>query len=1188
MKNIFAFCLFFLTFVGIVPPLAAQTFSGGSGTPTDPYLITTPAQLNAVRNDLTASYRLVNDIDLSGYNTGAGWVPIGTGTPAFTGTFDGAGFAITGLTINNSTANYVGLFGYVGASGTVKNINSVSGSINDTNNENGIGGVAGRNDGLVQCCASGVVITVGNNGKNVGGVVGLNAGTVQYCISTGTIASNNAGNLGGLVGYNLPGGKVDNSYNTGNVTGNNQVGGVVGRNEGAVNDCFNTGVINGGTPNGGGVVGENSGGTITGSFFDHSVNNSNLPGIGGGTGTPGAGTSKSTSDLQNETTFTNAGWDFTNIWFIDPDVNGGYPQLLWTLFGGGSGTEDNPYLIYTAKQLDNVREALSAYYLLMADINLSGYGGDNWRPIGDATHTFKGYFKGNGHVIENLTINRSTTNDVGLFGSIGGGTVENLGIFGGSIKGQTLVGGVAGSFYGGLIQDCYNTATISGAGDQIGGIVGYINDISTVQDCYNRGAITGNDKVGGIVGDNLGTVQQCYNAFSVTGSTNVGAVVGNNGGTVSTCFFDSTIADADTVSGIGGGTTTGTTGLATDGSVDAMTYYDVLLTGGALNALGSHWVKRLNNPTAEEIYYPELTVFYGDGTLAAKAQQDSKASVTVSATPISPYIITTTLPDGTVDVAYSEILDFIGTPDVTLSITDGALPDGLDLDPVTGKISGTPTADGTFTFTVTATNAKDPAYSRELTITIHPAAPVIITNDTDNALPNGTVDESYTATLEATGLTPITWSLKTGSALPDGLTLNGTTGVISGTPTTAGTFEFTVVATNTIGSAEAVLSITIEKGTPDMDLKATNVTTRNDNIFLTATVSITGPTAPTGNVEFYEGATYLGTAALNASGVAAFTVNAPFSKGTHTYTANYLGDDNFEGQTANVEVVVPDFSPGGGGGGGDEPGNTKANAGMTLTASDVINIIDDITLTATLSAEEGGGVPTGTVTFKLGNTVLGSADVDESGVAVFTTPSPFWAGPYTYTAIYSGDDNYSTNSATVTVEVPLGIFVSPNYLHFIVAGETKPITVKCNANEWVLDPDASWVSVSSNETEDYTMFVTAQPNPAAGERTMLLTFRAGVMVQYIRVVQDGASVQAIQQMETPSVIVYSQGGNVFVKSDAPIQRIAVYDVSGKVLRILDGGDVAKGFVQISNLPTQHALIVNVATSNGETKKLIIN
>jgi hypothetical protein len=144
-----------------------------------------------------------------------------------------------------------------------------------------------------------------------------------------------------------------------------------------------------------------------------------------------------------------------------------------------------------------------------------------------------------------------------------------------------------------------------------------------------------------------------------------------------------------------------------------------------------------------------------------------------------PTITSAAPPDGTVGTAYSHQFTATGTTPITWEITAGPLPDGLTL---TGDtISGTPTADGTFSgIEVTATNA---AGTDTQTFDITIAAPPTITSAVP---PDGTVGTAYSHQFTATGDTPISWSITTGT-LPDGLTLTGDT--ISGTPTAGGTFS---------------------------------------------------------------------------------------------------------------------------------------------------------------------------------------------------------------------------------------------------------------------------------------------------------------------------------------------------------------------------------------------------------------
>ena len=155
-------------------------------------------------------------------------------------------------------------------------------------------------------------------------------------------------------------------------------------------------------------------------------------------------------------------------------------------------------------------------------------------------------------------------------------------------------------------------------------------------------------------------------------------------------------------------------------------------------------------------------------------------------------ITTTSLANGTAGVAYSATLAATGgvTPYVW-SIVSGSLPAGLSLNASTGMISGTPTSAGTSNFTVQVTDAQNPADSdtQALSLTINSPAPL---NITTTSLPDARRGRSYSQTLQATGgVKPYTWSLAAGT-LPPGLSLNAATGVISGTPTTRGTWSFTV------------------------------------------------------------------------------------------------------------------------------------------------------------------------------------------------------------------------------------------------------------------------------------------------------------------------------------------------------------------------------------------------------------
>ncbi|MDQ0646595.1 putative repeat protein (TIGR02543 family) [Microbacterium natoriense] len=178
----------------------------------------------------------------------------------------------------------------------------------------------------------------------------------------------------------------------------------------------------------------------------------------------------------------------------------------------------------------------------------------------------------------------------------------------------------------------------------------------------------------------------------------------------------------------------------------------------------------------------------GDPTIAPVTFTAQWNSVALDA----PEITTLSLPDGIVTDAYSAPVNAIGTGPITFQVSAGTLPAGLVLDPATGVVSGTPTTAGTFAFTVSASNAGG-SDEQEYTVVIR-ERPIITTM----SLPDGTIAAPYRETIAATGTGPITFAVTAGS-LPPGLSLDPTTGVISGTPTVNGSFPFTVTASNAVG-----------------------------------------------------------------------------------------------------------------------------------------------------------------------------------------------------------------------------------------------------------------------------------------------------------------------------------------------------------------------------------------------------
>jgi hypothetical protein len=217
-----------------------------------------------------------------------------------------------------------GIAGLV-AFGSVSNCHSAC-SVSASDSEAGVlVGEVGGASGTVSHCSTTGTVTVGN--RSAGGLVGSNRGMVCYCYSTSSATGDNE--IGGLVGRHL--GVISNCYAMGEASGNSQVGGLVGlywdtdSNDGDIINSYSVGSVSGGSV--GGLVGYNidDSGSVTNSFWD--VNSS-------GVGVSDGGAPKTTAEMQTQSTFTSAGWDFVgevinganDIWYCDEP---NYPQLAW-------------------------------------------------------------------------------------------------------------------------------------------------------------------------------------------------------------------------------------------------------------------------------------------------------------------------------------------------------------------------------------------------------------------------------------------------------------------------------------------------------------------------------------------------------------------------------------------------------------------------------------------------------------------------------------------------------------------------------------------------------------------------------------------------------------------------------------------------------------------------------------------
>lgn len=245
-------------------------------------------------------------------------------------------------------------------------------------------------------------------------------------------------------------------------------------------------------------------------------------------------------------------------------------------------------------------------------------------------------------------------------------------------------------------------------------------------------------------------------------------------------------------------------------------------------------------------------------------------------------VSTTALSFGITGVAYSQTLAATGgLIPYTWSISSGALPTGLALGSSSGTISGTPTVKGNSTFTVQVKDANLTTATRSLSIAVD--APLVLST---SSLANGTVGTAYSQALTATGgKTPYSWTINSGT-LPVGLTLNGSTGVISGTPTTVGTGTFTAQvkdANNSKDNKQLTLTI-IAVNLPPV---------ANNDSYSTEMSSAITTTAPgvLGNDTDPEGAALTAQLVSGTShGVLILNSDGSF---TYTQVTGYVGSDSF-------------------------------------------------------------------------------------------------------------------------------------------------------------------------------------------------------------------------------------------------------------------------------------------------------
>jgi hypothetical protein len=557
----------------------------GIGTENQPFLIASAEQLNDVRHYLNAHFELGRDIDLSlEYGSEDGWEPIGTSSDPFIGILDGKGYKITGLYMNRSSQDEVGLFGVTGHGSEISNIRLEH--IEVTGNRY-IGGLVGMNEGDI----NNVYVSGEVTGSHfLGGFAGANAGNINQSHASSKVEG--VSFLGGLVGAND--GNITDSYANGEVIASTDfAGGLVGSNvRGTISNSYASGKVTG-EQFAGGLVSENEDGIVTTSYWDQETTNQ-----AASAGSPDE-YGKSAAEMKQQATF--AGWDFDRIWAIDEGAS--YPYLRADYNGAGSpwtgsGTAEDPFIVKTVAHLNQMRDHLNAHFKLGADINLNvlPYNtGEGWEPI----DWFNGKLDGKGFKITGLYINRSREDVVGLFGhtddvsELSNLKLEDVSV---TVADYDLVGGLVGYNHGSI-----SYSSISGKVEgysNSGGLVGYNN--GNISNSSASVEVTGSDFLGGLVGANAGNIIQSHASSKVDGVDFLGGLVGVSDGTIRNSYAT---GDVTASNGYAGGLVGANDGNISNsyaiGKVEIQGGYagGLISVSNGGNVINSYWDKETTKQT---------------------------------------------------------------------------------------------------------------------------------------------------------------------------------------------------------------------------------------------------------------------------------------------------------------------------------------------------------------------------------------------------------------------------------------------------------------------------------------------------------------------------------------------------------------------------------------------------------------